>query len=483
MSPATIKNALLFILGIEIFSFCVFYLPDAGNFTFLVLCGLFIILAVFKLRLALLIAIGEVFIGGFGYLFFYDLDGTKISIRMALFIILLAVWLVHLIKERGKAEFIHSKFRIPYLIFLGFLIIGLVNAVIRGNEFSNIFFDFNAWLFFAYLFILYDYLQKDDLWRDIWNAGIACFIWIGLKTMFVLYIFSHGIESLLWPMYFWIRDTRVGEITLMTSNIYRIFFQSQIYNLIGLAILATFLFLAYAQLKRLERRGLLLMLILGSATVLISLSRSFWAGAIAVLPFIIFFAIYDHIKFRKFAYRAFLGFLSIVFALGFLFIIVNFPIPEPAGGSFGSLIAERSNISDEAAASSRWNLLPALWEGIKKEPILGQGFGATVTYQSLDPRILEENPSGMHTTYAFEWGLLDIWYKIGILGMLAYFAVLVSLAYAGIKEHIKNKKLIMPLALIAGLIVLFTTNFFTPYLNHPLGIMYIILISVYLDKK
>ena len=55
---------------------------------------------------------------------------------------------------------------------------------------------------------------------------------------------------------------------------------------------------------------------------------------------------------------------------------------------------------------------------------MGRGFGATVTYQTRDPRILADNGSGEYTTYAFEWGWLDIWLKLGIFGLAAYFLLI-----------------------------------------------------------
>jgi len=36
----------------------------------------------------------------------------------------------------------------------------------------------------------------------------------------------------------------------------------------------------------------------------------------------------------------------------------------------------------------------------------------------------------------------------------------------------------LPFSLISGLIVLIVVNIFTPYLNHPLGIIYLILVSL-----
>lgn len=477
------RKSMIFIVVFELLSFIVYTTQDVANFSFLLLTALFAIIAFLNLPLAILIALAEIFIGGMGYLFYYDLSGAQISIRMAFFIILLAVWIVDLAQKRGITTFLKSKFIIPYTVFFIFLGIGLINAFIRGNGFADIFFDFNAYIFFAYLFILYDFLKKYDLWKRIWYIGIACFGWLAAKTLIVLYFFSHGIETAVWPLYHWIRNTGIGEITLMTSNIYRVFFQSHIYSLIGLAIFATILFLHRSKMGRLDKVLLFRLLVLGTATVLISLSRSFWAGALASLPLIFFFVFYNKIAFTRFLRRAFIGLMAVGFAFLVLFVIIKFPVPDPGEGSFGSLFRERTNVSDEAAASSRWNLWPELWKGILKEPILGQGFGAKITYITDDPRIRTVSPTGEYTTYAFEWGLLDIWYKIGLLGIAAYLWVLISVSKEGIKQYLKDRDDIMPLALVSGLIVLFVANFFTPYLNHPLGIGYLILTTIYLDRE
>jgi len=477
------RKSMIFIIVFELLSFIIYTTQDVANFSFLLLAALFAIIAFLNLPLAILIALAEIFIGGMGYLFYYDLGGAQISIRMAFFIILLAVWIVELAKKRGITAFLKSKFLIPYTVFFTFLGIGLINAFIRGNGIADIFLDFNAYLFFAYLFILYDFLKIHDLWKQIWYVGIACFGWLATKTLIILYFFSHGIETAVWPIYHWVRNTGIGEITLMTSNIYRVFFQSHIYSLIGLAIFATILFIYRSKMSRLDKVLLFRLLVLGTATVLISLSRSFWAGALASLPLIIFFVFYNKIKLTRLLRRAFIGLMAVAFAFLVLFVVVKFPLPDPGEGSFGSLFRQRTNISDEAAAASRWNLWPELWKGILKEPVLGQGFGAKITYITDDPRIREVSPTGEYTTYAFEWGLLDIWYKIGLLGIAAYLWVLISVSKQGIKQYLKDKDNVMPLALVSGLIVLFVANFFTPYLNHPLGIGYLILTTIYLDRK
>jgi O-antigen ligase len=112
---------------------------------------------------------------------------------------------------------------------------------------------------------------------------------------------------------------------------------------------------------------------------------------------------------------------------------------------------------------------------ILRSPIIGHGFGKEITYISKDPRVLEKNSSGEYTSSAFEWGWLSVWLKMGLLGLLAY----LWLFYRVISDAFKtkyNQPYIWALGL--SLLSLIAVNFFTPYLNHPLGIMYLLLISL-----
>ena len=480
MNAKQIRITLLFILLVELISFIVSIVNGSANIAFILVCSMFLIVALLKPALAVFAALVELFIGGKGYLFMFDSDGVVISIRIAFFLILLAVWISLVIKNK-KIEFLKSKFYTPYLVLAVFLLVGLVNAFVQKNEFSNIFFDFNAYLFFLYIPVFYDLIKDGKAWNTILNIAVASYVWLGIKTMFVLYLFSHELEWAVWPVYDWIRNSGVGEITLMSANIYRTFFQSHIYSLIGLIILTTYLILKRDKLNGLQRKVVFILMALGAATVLISLSRSFWAGALACIPVILVFAVYQKIKFTKLVKRFFIGFLTAIFAVAILFAVVRFPIPEPGTGSLGSLLKNRADVGSEAAAASRWNLLPELWHGIIQKPMLGSGFGAEITYISNDPRVRAYSSTGEYTTYAFEWGLLDIWYKIGIIGLAAYLWVILRVSRIGIQQYTKDKRL-MPLALVIGLFALFVANFFTPYLNHPLGIGYILLVTRYLES-
>jgi len=136
----------------------------------------------------------------------------------------------------------------------------------------------------------------------------------------------------------------------------------------------------------------------------------------------------------------------------------------------------RTNNNNDAAVASRWSLLPVLMKTISREPLLGQGFGSTITYFSQDPRVLQNNPGGEYTTYAFEWGYLSMWLKIGFIGLLVYLLFLLKLIKDSLRLALKTNNYLF-FALPAGVLFLVFTNIFTPYLNHPLGIGFIIISS------
>jgi O-antigen ligase len=144
------------------------------------------------------------------------------------------------------------------------------------------------------------------------------------------------------------------------------------------------------------------------------------------------------------------------------------------------MFEDRLTDLSEAAVRSRWDLLPPLGKAIVKHPIIGSGFGTTVTYKSSDPRAVQLSPDGQFTTYAFEWGYLDILLKIGLAGLVVYLLLIVKIWRSGWRSGRSGD--FMPLGLLLGISALLATNFFSPYLNHPLGIGYILLCNSFFVK-
>jgi len=92
----------------------------------------------------------------------------------------------------------------------------------------------------------------------------------------------------------------------------------------------------------------------------------------------------------------------------------------------------------------------------------------------------------MYTTYALEWGYFDTLLKFGIFGFLIFIYFILALLYLSIKNINKIKKedyRIVAFGLTLVFLFILIVNFFTPYLNHPLGIGFIIVYINYLDKN
>ncbi len=477
------------ILLVELVSFLGYFFNVVNTAFFFVLAGLFLLLSLFKPRLAAFVFILEVIIGSKGYLFYLSVGGLLLSIRIVFWLILISVWLSRLLLSIKGVNFFDLKDRIksiyPLIILFIFVVWGLVNALMRGTEFQNIFFDFNAWLFYLAIFPLISFLKTSkDIQNHIFYVISLGVIWVSIKTLFILLIFSHNIFILTTPVYRWIANTGIGEITFMPGNFTRVFFQSHVF-----VSIATFIFFFYLIEKNfniksilLERSSRFIIFVLCIAVSIIGLSRSNWVGMFISFCFMLVF-IYSRHKIKGVLNTIFLWLFASFSSLLLIFIIIIIPLPS-FGGGFGIDITDtlKSRIDitkSESALSSRSALWLELKNELKQSWFLGDGFGATLTYQSSDPRITEHTADGKYTTYAFEWGWLDIWLKLGIFGVISYLYLIVFL----LRFLYLNRSDVFLTGSIFGLICLTVINFFSPYLNHPLGIMFVVILLLIKYQK
>jgi len=601
----TFRTTFLFIVLFELLSFWGYLYPAFNSIAFIIIAVLFLAICLKRLDWGVYILLAELFIGSKGYLFYYILGGTAVSIRIAFWLIIMGVWFAktinywlrekknllppltppvrgetaNLIIEKTQyslpgqivsyatSQLIFSydtgdemsklkygkffKSKLFYWFMALFAIIGwsLLMGIIRGNVFNNIFDDANAYLFFGLVFVFYDAITNQEQTKQLMQVFTASITAMALKTIGLLYLFSHQFPGLS-AVYKWIRTSGVGEITKI----------SDIYIIIGFVIVLAFLLFKknHSPLTGGARGGnianniktfyqslissstskyLSLLFLLLTSTIIISLSRSFWLGLIlGLIALFVYYTINEQFSYKKFIINSiivstmvfyllyiystkyylslflaviiifyvlvkliklstikvinFVSLVVIFFVLGLTLIngVIKFPIPSTGVSvSLTETVGDRAiTISGEAAVSSRWNLIGPLFKEIIKIPtiLVGAGFGSTVTYQSTDPRVLERNPSGIYTTYAFEWGYLDLWLKLGLIGLLIYLALLGRVLIMGwsiLQEkfhQINDNKSILVLGLLTGLLILIIIHGFTPYLNHPLGIGYLLLCAV-----
>ncbi len=489
------KITFVALLFVEVISLLGYLFTEVNYLAFFAVVLAALILSLVKLEYGIYILLAELFVGSKGYLFFFDYHGTVVSLRIALFLIVMAVWFLGFLKTR-KTALRQSKLFWYYILL--FIAIGWAMAYgFLRNEFSNAFFDSNAWWYFALVFPLYDVIKSKEQVSRALQVLSASVLSLALKTFALLFIFSHQISELLYPIYKWVRNTGVGEITYFESGYSRIFIQSQIFNLIFLFILLCLLIYLFKKdnIQPASSAGrhpifkdknfilISFFTIANIAVCLISFSRSFWVGGFITSIVFLITWIYFYRDGFKFIAKTALYFIALaILSVGLMYGIINFPYGE-GGGFNAAMLEDRATSLTDAAGASRWALLPELWKEIKSAPIIGAGFGKTVTYKSQDPRILEIS-DGIYTTYAFEWGYLDIWLKLGALGLAFYLLLLWQLFKEGfgvVKQFTQEKTGFLAWGLVLGLVVVASTSIFSPYMNHPLGIGYIMLTGVILE--
>src|SRR3989339_35384 len=480
------------------------------NFSWLNQVAFFIVVLVvailtwFRPWLGVVAVLGELFIGSQGgYLLAVgpaDVDGAILSLRMGLFLTVFGVWaarnilmLVTGLRHRSiKApawykEMQSSGLLWPYLIFLVMLVFSGLRGLLASNGFSNVFFDANGYAFFVLFPAFIDGWPGLKTGRVLFYVLAAAMTVSVAKSLATLYFFSHHLFYVAANMYVWVRDTRVGEVTIMTADFHRVFFQSHLFVLVGVFVV----FLLAAAAPRLLRGKLFWvpfgMLAWGLAGLLLGLSRSFWVGGFigtGAMVGLLFWTGGGRGLWRR---MMLIAPLSLFAAAAVITSVYVFPFPNKTGDmSLTSLLGERVfSVSGEAAANSRWALLPELWTAGWRHPIFGSGLGTEVTYTTSDPRLLVDNPTGRYTTFAFEWGYHDLWIKFGLLGLVIY-AWLIAVVLKPImlfiwegsirksgsvdKGRLVSREVLVAIGVVSGVAALLGTHIFSPYLNHPLGI-------------
>jgi len=420
----------------------------------------------------------ELLIGSKGYLLQYGGWPSTISVRVLMTAAFLFGWGIHFL-QHGRLQEVLGLFqrRVGYLVLFVFIAYATLRGVFIGNQ--MVMKDANAWMDWVLLVPVLEisWRYKKTLRRDLTPILWVAVFWLALKSLVLEYIFSHGIQFASQPLYLWVRRTGVAEVTLVVGNAFRIFMQSYVYAVAAWITTLAWWLSSFEErpLKVTERENsekqratnakkYVWLMMTASVVVLgLSLSRSFWIGSFVGSLFLVLLLWKNQISWWK----RFRGPMTAV-AAGMVIIagVLAVPLPPVNIASFANVFGSRAS-AGEAAVVSRWNLMPILWRKIMEHPFLGSGFGASVTYRTVDPRILADHADGKYTTYAFEWGWLEHWIKFGIFGPLLIAYLLLSL---GFRVWRLEEPLWLRLSCVSSLIALATLHFFTPYLNHPLGI-------------
>ncbi|HAL49791.1 MAG: hypothetical protein UU40_C0016G0021 [Candidatus Uhrbacteria bacterium GW2011_GWD2_41_121] len=499
-----------------------FFVRDTGfELPVFIAFGIFVVIITWRSQLnGLLIAFAEIFVGGHGHLLDVDVFGFLFSVRMLIFAIVMAVWFIRFIQTRFPlfASFIPistprrdlfkseiSSFRlipsrdIPWAILILAVIIGTAVGFLQNNP-SAVFDDMNGYVVIGYLLpiLTIDWTQSKR--KQLLEVFFASLVWIIGFSIILAFVFTHLDGKHLHDLYTFVRDSRLAEVTLQVIDNkggllevyatkydlvasgeywYRIFMPSQLVTIFGTLLMYS----GMIYLWRKERLPWFVILVftLSTLTLLLSLSRSFLLGT-AVAGLSIFVSAWWFGS-RKLwiVRRTIFGIILSVISVCIIYTIVQIPIPARPDLSDAAFFQTSAETGRVEAVVSRWNLLDAMQEPMLEHLILGSGFGKTVSYNSEDPRIISEFGGQEYSTYRFEWGWHDIFLKMGLLGLVAFGWYLVSFLCAGWYTMDAHGHAWIIAGLIGGIIALFAAHAFSPYLNHPLGIGFMLFVIPFID--
>ena len=385
------------------------------------------------------------------------------------------------------------------MVFALAILVGSITGFAH-HPFGDAFDDMNGYLTMLYILPMISVAWTQELRRELLQIFAAGTAWVILMTLGLSFLFNHSSSSILKPTYAFVRDARIAEVTIQVPSDtrtgwmasldpilsgsagywYRIFLPDQFFVFSFLLLCVAGMFLQWREQRLPGEVGITIALCI--ATGFLSMSRSFFLGfgVAAVLIWIgSFFA-------GKYATRNIIrrSFVAVAFAAFGIFIAwstIVFPWPSRPDLRSAAFYQTSKDVGREAGVSSRWNLLGPLNDAIAVSPILGSGFGTTVTYQSDDPRIKAETGNGEYTTYRFEWGYQDLWLKMGILGLLFVIVYLVLTGKAVRTTLALREQDWIVVGLASGAVLLLISHAFSPYLNHPIGIMFLLILVPFLN--
>lgn len=393
----------------------------------------------------------EIILGGSGSY----LGIGNISLRTILLVLSLSIFLIKKIQNKTIKEITKDKLFFIILALVGWAIISAFIGYKNGHALSNIISDTIPYLFFGYYFPLKEIISRDTKFLTVTkNILIAALIGNFIVIAFTFLGFSANIFALQDHYYHWYRDVAAGKITILPFNFFRLVLNEH------LLMIPILLWLMH---ELIQKRNVKLNWILATITILvlaINLTRIYYV-ALFVGTLLLF---------RK---KHWLNWLKCGAAFALILIIgfttVHFIASRGQSFGweiFGFRLQSIATPTIEDSSLSRMMLLPKIKEKIISAPIVGQGLGDTVSaYSPVFKQTI--------TTPHFDWGYLEIWAELGMIGLILWLNLL--------SEIIKKTEYqTLTLVMISGLMVI---NITSPAVFHVFGILLLTILAAKDTKK
>jgi len=401
------------------------------------------------------LVIGEIFLGGSGHY----LEFIGLSIRTLLIGFFLFLWIAQHLGQRRLFKHIKINKQTTYVLtaLFFFLIVALVNGLYHQHEFIRVVQDTMPFAFLLLIFPCYHLFKQKHTQEYLARLIVVFVIGTALFSLFTFIIFSAGLTEIHGDFYSWYRDINLGKITDMTHGFFRVVEP-------GHLLVVPIILLITSLLSRDEKHHYMWRLIqlLAIIILVLNLSRGYFLALIVGLLVI---------KYK----HHWLKWLKEVAAVILLVIVMFSGIhlaasagTSPGWNLFGLRLQSFTNPSIEVSTNTRLMILPEIMNVIKQSPILGVGMGAevsfvnTATYETV-------------TTAHFDWGYLEMWAEMGLLGALT---LIILYAFVGYMLVYKIQNVHnwhdFDVGLLAGIISFLVMNITIPALFHVFGILFLI---------
>lgn len=491
--------ALVFLLAIGIFQ------TPLAITALLVIGATVFALSLWRLEFGVFVAFAELISQSHGHL----IASNGLSLRMIIFVAVMCAWFVGVFLNKRFLDYKHPLV-LPFVALIVLVFYGMVRGMVAyQSDLGLVFQDANAYFYLLYLAPILAVNWTSLLKRQLLQVFVASSLWVSIVTLGTVFVFSHFPEFMLGDVYTFLRDTRLAEITKMVESIWRVFMPAQIFSAFLL-----FLFMPFLWMKELKTKEYVVLSSVQGvaiATLIVSLSRSFWVGLlVAGVVWIALLLRSQSLSWWRVRRAVSYHVLSILVAVSLIAIALFFPVSYQQGSAlnFASLFAERTTGMEDVAISSRWNLLDPMIETIAENPVIGSGFGTQVSFKTDDPRAIAMTGDGIWTTHAMEWGWFELWIKMGIAGPLLFGWLFVIIFFSLTPLLFYRKDLVsqkgfeftcmircffsktephpaawLAIGLISSLVMLYATHTFSPYLNHPIGLGMLMFVVPFVSKE
>ena len=409
------------------------------------------------------VLIGEILLGGAGH--FLDLLG--LSLRSVLTIIFLMLWASQTLANKNLRERLHirnSAYYIGFPFFI-FLIVAIGLGFWNGHNVINIAQDIVPYMYLILLLPAYHLFQEEDSHEYLVRLLTVFIIGSAILSLIIFITFSADLASIHGDFYAWLRNISMGKITDMGNGFFRVVLPEHLLMVPISLIIASLL-------MRDEKHHTLWRYLLFSCMLVLALnlSRGYFLALGAGLIVLLW-------KHKIIEWIKECAFLIVLLIASFTCIsLVASNLTSTGWQLFGVRLLSISSPTIETSSNIRLTLLDPILRKIEERPFFGHGLGATVKYT--DPSTLE-----LKETNQFDWGYLEMWTELGLLGAGTYIVILLLLAF----QLIQKTRSVADyhdfyVGLLAGLVSFLVMNITAPALFHVFGLLFVVFSATYIMK-